>query len=184
MERSCCATGVKGDRAQLIRLVAAPSGELFVDYGGKLPGRGAWVVPTKAAIEAIERSPKLVRKSLRREVDATGLLKKVREANDIAVMHALTLAARSGSLVAGGQRVRDSIASGAALAAIFASNCSPRLKADIISRCKEQVCIELPLTVDELGARIGKGQRAVLIVISSSTGRNLLRELDSMLALR
>ncbi len=184
MERTCCATGVSGDRDQLIRLVAAPSGELFVDYGAKLPGRGAWVVPTRAAIESIERSPKLVRKSLRRDVDARGLLDKVIAANDIAVMHALTLAARSGSLVAGGQRVRDSIASGNALAAIFASDCSPRMKADIISRCKGQTCVELPLTLDELGGRIGKGQRAVLIVISSSTGRNLLRELDCMLALR
>jgi ribosomal protein L7Ae-like RNA K-turn-binding protein len=126
----------------------------------------------------------LVRKSLRREVDATGLLDKVRAANDAAVIHALTLAARSGSLVAGGQRVRESITSGNALAAIFASNCSPRMKADIISRCKGLTCVEFPLTVDELGERIGKGQRAVLIVISSSTGRNLLRELDCMLALR
>jgi len=184
LERTCCATGITGGRDQLIRLVVAPSGELFVDYRGKLPGRGAWVVPSKAALLKIENAPKLVRRSLRQDVDPSGLLDKVRAANSVAVMHALTLAARSGSLVAGGQRVRDSISSGDALAAVFASNCSERLKADIISRCKGETCVELPLTVDELGARIGKGQRAVLIVINSSTGRNLLRELDCMVALR
>ena len=50
-ERKCILTGAHGDRADLIRLALSPDGDLFPDLGAKAPGRGAWVVPDREALE-------------------------------------------------------------------------------------------------------------------------------------
>lgn len=183
-ERSCILTRQKADQSDLVRLVLSPEGELFVDYRAKLPGRGAWVYPRAAVLQALEGKPKVLARAFQQPVDAVGLLEKVRHANRRALMDALSLAARSGALVGGGQRVRDALNEKKCAALIFASDASDRLKADLERRVEGVPAFFLHLNRADLGAQIGKGPRAVMVVMSSKPGRHLIRELQRHHALR
>ncbi len=50
-ERRCILSGVHGERVALIRLALGPDGAVWPDLGARLPGRGAWVAPDRAALE-------------------------------------------------------------------------------------------------------------------------------------
>jgi hypothetical protein len=55
--RTCVVCGNKTVKADLVRIVATPSGEVKVDPTGKLPGRGAYVCADgKCAQESLGKS--------------------------------------------------------------------------------------------------------------------------------
>lgn len=58
-ERTCVLTGAHGERRALIRLALGPDGALWPDLGAKLPGRGAWITPDRALLEAAMAKGKL-----------------------------------------------------------------------------------------------------------------------------
>lgn len=49
--RKCLATGESLDKTSLLRFVVGPDQALVPDVLGKLPGRGLWVTPTRAAVK-------------------------------------------------------------------------------------------------------------------------------------
>ncbi|MEE4152736.1 MAG: DUF448 domain-containing protein [Erythrobacter sp.] len=51
-ERRCILTGEVRPREELVRLALSPTGEVLPDPGAKAPGRGAWIAPTRAGLEA------------------------------------------------------------------------------------------------------------------------------------
>jgi predicted RNA-binding protein YlxR (DUF448 family) len=58
-ERRCILTGAVRPRGALIRLVVGPDAALWPDFAGRLPGRGAWIAPNRAALESAIRRGKL-----------------------------------------------------------------------------------------------------------------------------
>lgn len=183
-ERTCIATREAADPEELVRLVAGPDGLVHVDYRRRLPGRGAWVTPSRAAVEVLERKPAIAARALRAEVRTEGLLQRVREANRAALTEAISVAARSGSVIGGGERTREAIVSPRALALLIAADASERVIADLISRAPAVPSFEVPWTVPELGAHVGKGPRSSLVVLDGRPGRRLLRELRRFASLR
>ncbi len=184
-ERTCVATRVKADQRELIRLVRSPDdGRVVVDYRGRLPGRGAWVTPSRGALQKLEQRPKVLAKVLRGPVAVEGLLDQVLFANRAAVEQALSLAARSGSVVGGGERVRGALQSERACALILACDASPRGSADLTRRARDLPVVTLHLDREALGARIGRGPRAALVVMRGKAGDYLSRELRRWAALR
>jgi predicted RNA-binding protein YlxR (DUF448 family)/ribosomal protein L7Ae-like RNA K-turn-binding protein len=177
VERMCVVTRERHPQDELVRLVLAPDGSLAVDYRARLPGRGAWVLPRRETIEKLQKHPGMLTRHLGPNLDASGLLERVRAANLAATLDALTLAMRAGVLVGGKDGVRGAISSDKALAVVLASDCSPRLAEDLRRRAEPKLVVELPLGSNDLGARIGKGARASLAVLRSKPGRKLLREL-------
>ena len=183
-ERSCIVTRRKAGQADLVRLVLSPEGELFVDYRAKLPGRGAWVAPEREVLLRLESQPKLLQRAFRCSVRADGILEKLRHANDRALQHALSLAARSGCLVSGGKRVREALSDPNCLGIVFAVDASPRLRRDLVSRKEGVEEFEVALDRGARGAQIGKGPRAAVAIIGAKPGRHLIRELQRHHALR
>src|SRR5215470_6775014 len=49
--RRCVATGAVAPKESLLRFVVSPSGALVPDLQARLPGRGLYLSPTRAAIE-------------------------------------------------------------------------------------------------------------------------------------
>ncbi len=162
----------------------SPDGQVLVDYRGKLPGRGAWVTPSRAALEKLEKRPKGLVKALRGPVEVEGLLAQAQAANQAAVEQALSLAGRSGSVVGGGDRVRGALKSERAVALILANDASPRGSADLTRRARDLPVVTLHLDREALGGRIGRGPRAALVVMRGKAGNYLLRELRRWSALR
>ena len=52
--RTCVGCGVRADRSELVRLVAAGD-EIVPDAAGRLPGRGAYLHPSLACLERAQR---------------------------------------------------------------------------------------------------------------------------------
>ena len=183
-ERTCVATREKADQADLIRLIRSPEGEVLVDYRGRLGGRGAWVLPRRDAIAKLEKRPRILSRTLHGPVKTEGLLAAVQDANRLAVEGALSLAARSGSVVGGGERVRGALKSDRAAALILAGDASPRGFQDLTRRAGDLPVVVLHFDRDSLGAHVGRGPRAALVVLRGKAGDYLLRELRRWLALR
>ena len=61
--RTCVGCRESGDRRadDLVRLVLSPDGDIVVDLGGKLPGRGAWVHTRLACLERVAKRPQSLR---------------------------------------------------------------------------------------------------------------------------
>lgn len=55
-ERTCLVTRVAQSPAGMIRFVLSPDGEVVADLRARLPGRGAWLTPTRAIVaQALKR---------------------------------------------------------------------------------------------------------------------------------
>jgi hypothetical protein len=85
----------------LIRFVADPDGVIVPDVAAKLPGRGAWVCASRAAIaQAVEK--KLFARALKAPVKADAdLTERAEKALVSRILGDLGLARRAGSLVLG-----------------------------------------------------------------------------------
>ncbi len=184
VERRCVVTRKRGDRNGLIRLVRGPDGQVFCDYRGKLAGRGAWVTPSSEVLSKLEKSPGILHRPLQGKCRTEGLLNQVRAANWKAVLGTLGLAAKAGLMVGGKDGVRAALASQNTRALLLAEDASPRLVKDLTVRAGDRLVFELPLTTETLGAQIGKGPRAALVVSSGRPARALLDELHRLGALR
>lgn len=184
VERRCVVTRERADRRGLVRLVRAPDGQVFCDYRGKLPGRGAWVTPSTQALAKLEKAPGILQRPLQGKCRTEGLLDQVRAANWKAVQGTLGLAAKAGLLVGGKDGVRGALASGAGRALLFAEDASRRLVRDLTPRAGDLLLVTLPLDTQSLGAQIGKGPRAAVVVMQGKPARALLAELHRLTSLR
>ena len=155
-----------------------------MDYRCRLPGRGAWVIPSKENLLKLEAAPKILSRSFRASVDTSGVLAKVQHANRRHLDDALSLAARTGRLISGQKATWEFVESGRAQAVGFARDASPRLVNDFSMCFPGFTVYTLDLDREELGARIGKGARAVFALGAGRGLQPLMNELRRMQALR
>lgn len=120
--RMCVVTRQVRPADDLIRFVAAPTGEVVADLKRKLPGRGVWISASRAAVtEAIRR--KLFGRGFRREVRVSPTF-----ADDLdrllvtSAVEALAMAGKAGQAVTGFEKVKDALAARQAVALIHASD--------------------------------------------------------------
>ena len=60
-ERTCVGCRGKGPKAELVRVVRSPGGEIRADRSGRTPGRGAYVHPDPSCIRGAVARQALVR---------------------------------------------------------------------------------------------------------------------------
>jgi uncharacterized protein len=105
--RTCLATGEVLPRERLMRFVVGPEGEIVPDLAGKLPGRGLWLTPTRAALDkAIAR--KAFARGARRQVKVdAGLADRIERQLLERAAGALGFARRGGHAVSGFAKVEE-----------------------------------------------------------------------------
>lgn len=59
--RKCTGCGEMRPKKELVRVVRSPEGEIALDLTGKLPGRGAYVCPSLACLQAARKARRLER---------------------------------------------------------------------------------------------------------------------------
>lgn len=57
--RKCTGCGDMKPKKELVRVVKSPEGEIALDLTGKLPGRGAYVCPSLACLQAARKARRL-----------------------------------------------------------------------------------------------------------------------------
>lgn len=113
-QRRCIATRLVRPRESLVRFVIGPAGEPVPDLAARLPGRGFWLTPERAAVE----------RAMRRNLFAQAAGRPVAVPADLAdrlerllvgrCIELLGLARRGGAAVAGFERVREWLLAGRA----------------------------------------------------------------------
>jgi predicted RNA-binding protein YlxR (DUF448 family) len=124
-ERLCVATRRVLPVAELIRFVVGPDGEAVPDIKCKLPGRGVWVTATQDAIEeAVER--KAFGRGFRRDVRLPAdLSARTGRLLERAVIEALAIAGKAGSVAAGFAKTAVALERNEAVALLHAAGASP-----------------------------------------------------------
>lgn len=121
-ERMCILNRVSADPEALMRFVVGPDGQVVPDLKARLPGRGAWVTPTRAALDQVLRR-KLFARAFKRDVsvpaDLPDLAERLLEAQMTA---SLSLANKAGAVIAGFAKVEAAIAGEAIAGLIHASD--------------------------------------------------------------
>lgn len=108
-ERTCIVNRQAVSPDRLMRFVVGPDGAVVADLKARLPGRGAWLTPTRAALaEAIRR--KLFARAFKREVTVSpelpDLIDRLLESQ---ALEALSLANKAGAVVTGFAKVDAAI---------------------------------------------------------------------------
>jgi predicted RNA-binding protein YlxR (DUF448 family) len=120
-ERTCILTRTAHPQGELMRFVLDPQGIVVPDLRHRLPGRGAWLTPTAAALsEAIRR--RLFARAFKREAQASpGLVDEVDAALLRDLLGALALANKAGSVTTGFTKVEAALRAGQVAALLHAS---------------------------------------------------------------
>ena len=182
--RTCITCREEGERSELLRLVAAPSGPVVVDFRARLPGRGAWVHPTRTCVGPLSGRSSALSRALGIPAPTQDVPALVRGAVYSAALDALTLAAKAGALVGGFDLLEASLRRGEVTEVILAADASERTVAALRGLAPEDVQFtSLDLDRDALGARIGRGARAALGVLRSKACSPLRTQLRRLRAL-
>ena len=106
-ERKCIATGEVQPKYGLVRFVVGPDAQIVPDILGKLPGRGIWVSADRAAIEKAASKGLFARSAKQKVSVPEGLADEVEKQIARRVIELISLARKSGSAVAGYEKVKD-----------------------------------------------------------------------------
>jgi predicted RNA-binding protein YlxR (DUF448 family) len=120
LTRLCLATREVRPVAEMIRYVVGPEGRVVPDLGRKLPGRGAWVTATRAALEHAIRERAFARAFQGRGTES-GLAELVEQLLEKAALSALSLARKAGQVVTGFAKI--TVAMGDKEIAVLLSAC-------------------------------------------------------------
>jgi predicted RNA-binding protein YlxR (DUF448 family) len=186
--RMCIVTRQTYAVEDLIRFVAAPDGSVVADFKRRLPGRGAHVAASRAAVDlAVKR--KLFRRALKSEVksqDSLGL--EVDELFRRSALGFMGLARKAGQLVTGATKVDIAIRSGQALAVLHAEDAAAdgirkltgaRLAA-VASGAAKDIPVFNAFTADEMGLAFGGGNVIHAAVLAGDAGTALLKRLEAL----
>jgi len=105
--RTCLATGEVLPRERLMRFVVGPHGEIVPDLAGKLPGRGLWLTPTRAALDKAIARKSFARGAKRQVKVDSGLADLVERQLLERAVGALGFARRGGHAVSGFAKVEE-----------------------------------------------------------------------------
>jgi len=191
-QRTCVGCRDKGGSDELIRLVRHPvQGIVVVDLPGKLPGRGAWIHPRAACVTPLTKKAGRLGHALGGPVETKDLAEVIQEALHRAALDGVSMAAASGSLVGGHDKLVSEILAGAVRQVVLADDASPRTVQSLrtaADRAREEaeeagervhdvIFVTLPIGREALGTRTGRGARAALGVRPTRGSAFLRRQL-------
>ncbi len=148
--RTCLASGQKLTQPEMLRFVLSPEDVVTPDMDRKLPGRGYWIKSGRAELErACARN--LFARSARRQVQVPDdLFEQVESSLVRRISNLLSLARKSGEVVAGYERVLEELRKGSVGLLLQASDGSPRQAGKLAGRAR-RVENSHCLTATELG---------------------------------
>ncbi len=174
-ERRCLVTGARGAKSGLIRFVVDPDGRVVPDLVEKLPGRGMWVSAERAAVEKAARKGLFSRAAKRAVTAEPALAERVTALLAARVVELVSLARRAGQAVAGFEKTKALLESGAACCLLQAADGSPRERARLRPPEGEDTLVR-DLTASELGLAFGRDRVIHAALVSGGLGERVRYE--------
>ncbi len=109
VERLCLATREVKPVDRMIRLVGGPDGRVVADLERKLPGRGAWITATKAALEKAIAEKALTRAFRGKVSPRPDLSSEVENLLEKAALASLSIANKAGAVVTGFSKIEKAL---------------------------------------------------------------------------
>jgi len=176
--RTCLGCRRQRPRAELIRIVRSPDGEGVFDIEGRLPGRGAWVCPSPACLDAV--APGALSHVLRAPVKLAAAAERRRElAGGFGrrLSNLLTIARRMRGVAVGPTGVRAALAEGRARLVLIASDLSADGTASWTRRA-DAVPVRTTLESTALGVLFGRGPVEVAAIKTDGLAASILQATD------
>ena len=164
------------DPAAMIRIAFGPDGLVVPDFAGKLPGRGAWIVPSRDAVTQAVKSGAFARAAKSKVNMPDGFADIIENGLRLRVLGLLGMAKRAGEIETGFDKVRGAAQSGLLAYRFEALDGSEDGRSTIRASAKSAAyeleetpppCVGV-FTGAELGATLG---REYLVHVGLSKGR-------------
>lgn len=117
--RTCLVTRVAQAPSGLIRFVLGPDGTVVPDLRARLPGRGAWLIPTRVVVNEAVKRRAFQRAFKSKDAVASDLADRIAEGLRADLRQSLSLANKAGCVVAGFAKVESAIGDKAGVAAVI-----------------------------------------------------------------
>ena len=176
--RTCIGCRQRRPRTALLRIVRDPAGAACFDLEGNLPGRGAWVCPTRGCLDAL--APGAVSHVLRAPVRLPPPEERRRElagALGRRVANLLTIARRMRGVTAGPTGVRAALAAGRARLLLLAAD-APAAAASLWQTRAEGIPLRRVQDSAALGALLGRGPVVIAAVTVDGLAAALREAVD------
>jgi predicted RNA-binding protein YlxR (DUF448 family) len=180
--RSCIVSRQRFDRADLIRFVIAPDGQVVADLKENLPGRGVWVEGRREVIKkAVDKQ--LFARSLKTQCQADeGLTDRLDGLLNERALQALALTKKAGLLVTGFTKVDGAIRENRALLLFHAKNGADDGKRKLASAIAslqhmggEPVEVVQCWSIDEMSTVLGLGNVIHAAALAGGASGNLVK---------
>ncbi len=159
-----------------MRFVLGPDGRLAPDFAGKLPGRGAWLTPTRQALETALKKGGFARSFKAPAPAPEGLAAALEAGLAKRALSALGLARKAGDAVTGFEKARALLGRNEAAVLVLAADgaADSRRKLAGLARGAAQVTL---FSADELAEALGRDAPTVHVALKTGpAAQRFLRE--------
>jgi len=182
-ERTCVGCRRTRPKAQLIRLVCGPSGQLLLDVHGKLPARGAYLCPQRLCAEQAIKSARL-REAFRQEVTpypVDELVRAMASVMEERVLACIRMARKAGRVVSGYTQVSRALVREPVVCLLVAEDTARERRREYEGWCaKRQIPCRSFLAKTRLGELAGRDESSALGILDPRLGERLLGYLEGM----
>lgn len=180
-QRSCIACRKVLDQSVLVRYVLSPQGEVLVDYGRKLPGRGGYTCCHISCLETAVKRKQFERIFTGRCVPPAFRDLKEALAGQIRqrVANLVGMARKSGVVMSGSRLVMTELGRDSELSLVLLSeDLSPAIASKVKSIAENRgVPCQVIFDKGYLGQLMGKGERSVVALRSGSLAETINDEI-------
>ena len=174
-ERRCVVTGEVRPKAELLRFVLAPTGEVVPDLGAGLPGRGIWLSARRDVVNTALAKRLFARAARRAAIVPDDLADRVEDLLARRCLDALGLARRAGQAVCGYEKVRAEIKARRAAVLIEARDAAADGRGKMRALATGLPVVEL-FDAAELGGVFGRETAVHVAMAPGGLADRLLRE--------
>ncbi|MBT3237223.1 MAG: RNA-binding protein [Rhodospirillaceae bacterium] len=183
-QRRCIVSGEMRPKAEMLRFVVAPDGDVVADIEEKLPGRGFWLSADRDVIHTAS-ARNLFAKAARAKANAPDdLADRVEALLARRCLDQIGLARRAGIAVAGFGKVESWLKEKAAVGVVIAAFDGAADGRDKIRRLAGETPLVDVFSADELGHVFGRDHAVHAIVGPGKLAENLLRGARRLKGLR
>jgi hypothetical protein len=183
VERTCVGCLQVGPKAQLIRLVCGPSGQVLLDIHGKLPGRGAYLCAQRPCAEQALKRTRL-QEAFRREVTLASIDELVGAMASVMAERALgciRIARKAGRVVSGYTQVSRALTYEPVACLLVAEDTARDRLREYQGWCaKRQIPCRSFLTKARLGELAGRDVSSAMGILDPRLGERLIGYLEGM----
>ena len=172
-ERRCIVSGVCRPKAELIRFVVGPNGQVVPDLAEKLPGRGLWLSAERGMIHTACAKNAFAKAARAKVKAADGLADQVEALLTRRCLDLIGLARRAGNVTNGFEKVRTFLRSHRAAILFAASDGGDDGRAKVRALAKDVPLLDL-FSAAELGATLGRDNAVHLVIAPGGLADKIL----------